>query len=130
MDIKRCIIEKVKNFNLFFLFLIVGSINNTALTKIQFEKIKKIQISGLNQSQKYKTFRKYTQSLNLKNNFTRKPFFVWSVQRSKGLDEVLDVWIEKIYPNNKKLKFYIFGLKDPRIERFNLTKLEKYNIFL
>lgn len=67
--------------------------------------------------------------LNLKNNFTRKPFFVWSVQRSKGLDEVLDVWIKKIYPNNKKLKLYIFGLKDPRIERFNLTKLEKYNIF-
>ena len=34
-----------------FLFLIVGSINNTALTKINFEKIKSIQISGLNQNQ-------------------------------------------------------------------------------
>lgn len=67
--------------------------------------------------------------LNLKNNFARKPFFVWSVQRSKGLDEVLDVWIEKIYPNNEKLKLYIFGIQDPRIKRFNLTKLEKYNIF-
>lgn len=67
--------------------------------------------------------------LNLKNNFVSKPFFVWSVQRSKGLDEVLDVWIEKIYPNNEKLKLYIFGIQDPRIERFNLTKLEKYNIF-
>ena len=31
-----------------FLFLIVGSINNTALTKIRFEKIQSIQISGLN----------------------------------------------------------------------------------
>ena len=35
----------------FFLFLIVGSINNTALTKIQFEKIKNIKISGLNHNQ-------------------------------------------------------------------------------
>ena len=35
----------------FILFLIVGSINNSALTKIQFEKIKNIQISGLNQNQ-------------------------------------------------------------------------------
>ena len=36
----------------FILFLIVGSINNSALTKIQFEKIKNIQISGLNQNHK------------------------------------------------------------------------------
>ena len=34
-----------------FLFLIVGSINNIALTKINFEKIKNIQISGLNENQ-------------------------------------------------------------------------------
>jgi len=34
-----------------FLLLIVGSINNTALTKVQFKKIKDIQISGLNQNQ-------------------------------------------------------------------------------
>ena len=34
-----------------FLFLIVGSINNIALTKINFEKIKSIEISGLNQNQ-------------------------------------------------------------------------------
>jgi cell division protein FtsQ len=40
----------------FFLFLIVGSINNTVLTKIRFEKIKNIQISGL----KSKSSRKYS----------------------------------------------------------------------
>ena len=34
-----------------FLFLIVGSVNNTTLTKINFDKIKTIQISGLNQNQ-------------------------------------------------------------------------------
>ena len=52
----------------FFLFLIVGSINNTALTKIQFEKIKKIQISGLNQSQNIKLLESIAE-LNLKNIF-------------------------------------------------------------
>ena len=34
-----------------FLFLIVGSINNIALTKINFEKNNSIQISGLNENQ-------------------------------------------------------------------------------
>ena len=33
------------------LFLIVGSINNTVLSKIRFDTIKSIQISGLNQNQ-------------------------------------------------------------------------------
>ena len=34
-----------------FLFLIVGSINNTVLTNIRFDTNKIIQISGLNQNQ-------------------------------------------------------------------------------
>ena len=32
-----------------FIFLIVGSINNNSLNRIQFEKIKNIKISGLNE---------------------------------------------------------------------------------
>ena len=35
----------------FFLFLIVGSINNHSLNRIQFEKIKKINISGLDENE-------------------------------------------------------------------------------
>ena len=35
----------------FFIFLIVGSINNTVLTRVQFENIKNIKISGLNKKQ-------------------------------------------------------------------------------
>ena len=50
----------------FFLFLIVGSINNTVLTKIRFEKIKNIQISGLNQNQNLNLLESI-QVLNLKN---------------------------------------------------------------
>ena len=52
----------------FILFLIVGSINNSALTKIQFKKIKSIQISGLNQNQNL-NLRESIKKLNLKNIF-------------------------------------------------------------
>ena len=52
----------------FFFFLIVGSINNTVLTKIRFEKIKNIQISGLSQNQNLNLLESI-QVLNLKNIF-------------------------------------------------------------
>ena len=52
----------------FILFLIVGSINNSALTKIQFEKIKNIQISGLNQNQNINLLENIKE-LNIKNIF-------------------------------------------------------------
>ena len=35
----------------FFLFLIVGSINNHSLNRIKLEKIKNIKISGLNENE-------------------------------------------------------------------------------
>ena len=51
-----------------FLFLIAGSINNIALTKINFQKIKSIQISGLNQNQNINLLENIKE-LNLKNIF-------------------------------------------------------------
>ena len=44
--------------------------------------------------------------------FYRKKKFVWSVKRSKGLDEVVDIWINEIYPNHKDTELHIFGIKD------------------
>ena len=52
----------------FFLFLIVGSINNTTFKKIQLEKIKNIEISGLNQNQNINLLESILE-LNLKNIF-------------------------------------------------------------
>ena len=52
----------------FFLFLIVCSINNIALTKIKFENIKSVQISGLNKNQNLNLL-KNIENLNLKNIF-------------------------------------------------------------
>ena len=51
-----------------FLFLIVGSINNTVLTNIRFDKNKIIQISGLNQNQNTNILESIKE-LNLKNIF-------------------------------------------------------------
>ena len=48
-----------------FLFLIVGSINNTSLKRVQLEKIKNIKISGLNENENINLFENI---LNLKLN--------------------------------------------------------------
>ena len=52
----------------FFLFLVVGSINNNSLNKIQLEKIKYIKISGLNENQNINLLENI-KKLDLKNIF-------------------------------------------------------------
>ena len=47
-----------------------------------------------------------------KINYTRKPIFIWSVQRDRGLDKTINMWVNKIYPLNKNAKFYIYGIKN------------------
>lgn len=64
-----------------------------------------------------------------KVKYKRKPYFVWSVQRTKGLDKIIDLWIETINPNNKNFKFFIFGLQNHKTIKYDLNKLKKYNIF-
>ena len=64
-----------------------------------------------------------------KSKFKRYPYFIWSVQRKIGLDKIIDLWIQKINPFNKNFKFYIFGLKDSKTDKYDLNKLKKYNIF-
>jgi glycosyltransferase involved in cell wall biosynthesis len=64
-----------------------------------------------------------------KKNFKREPIFVWSVQRDKGLNETIKMWIKDIFPFSKNCKFFIYG-----IEKFSSTYDKKYlkkkNIFL
>ena len=62
-------------------------------------------------------------------NYNRKPYFIWSVQRDKGLEEVIDIWINSVYPNNKKFKFFIFGISNSKLKSYNLKKLSNYNIY-
>ena len=65
-----------------------------------------------------------TNNINIKRN----PIIVWSVQRNKGLDETIEMWINKIYPQNSKISFYIFGV-DKKKYKSNETYLKKFNIF-
>ena len=85
----------------FFLFLIVGSINNTALTKIQFENIKNIQISGLNEKENMNLL-KDIKNLNLKNIFFLNGSEISKIISSNSLVE--NHIIFKKYPNTLDIK--------------------------
>ena len=63
-----------------------------------------------------------------KINTKRQPIFIWSVQRIKGLDRVIELWIKNINLNNKNARLYIFGINN---YNYHISKknLNKYNIF-
>ena len=63
-----------------------------------------------------------------KMNFDRKKIFVWSVQRDRGLSELIEIWINKIYQSDKSLKLYIFGVNN-KISKLKNTFLKSKNIF-
>jgi len=63
-----------------------------------------------------------------KMNFDRKKIFVWSVQRDRGLSELIEIWINKIYPSDKSVKLYIFGVNN-KISKLKNTFLKSKNIF-
>ena len=78
-----------------FLFLIVGSINNTVLTKIRFNTIKSIQISGLNQNQNTNLLESIKE-LNLKNIFFVNRNEISKIISSNSLIENYEIF--KKYP--------------------------------
>ena len=61
-------------------------------------------------------------------NYNRKKIIIWSVQRDKGLDKTIEMWIKKVYPFNPKLKFHIYGIDK---KKYNDKKnyLNNYNIY-
>ena len=67
---------------------------------------------------------------NIKQKTKRKPYFVWSVQRQKGLREILNIWIKKVYTVNPKAKLYIFGVDINSFNKKETKNLLKHNIFL
>ena len=85
----------------FFLFLLVGSINNTAITKIKFEKIKNIQISGLNQNQNINLL-KSIKELSLKNIFFLNGKEISKIISSNNLVENYEIF--KKYPHTLDIK--------------------------
>ena len=84
-----------------FLFLIVGSINNITLKRVEFEKIKNIQISGLKENEKA-ILLKNIWSLNLKNIFFLNGNEISRIVNSNNLVENYEIF--KKYPHTLEIK--------------------------
>ncbi len=67
---------------------------------------------------------------NIQRQIKRKPYFIWSVQRKKGLQEIINIWLKKIYPTNPKAKLYIFGIDKNSFTKKDIKTFLDYNIFL
>ena len=66
--------------------------------------------------------------INKKINYIRKPVFIWSVQREKGLDKTIEMWATKIFPCNSDARLKIFGIKK-LTTKYNTMYLKSKNIF-
>ena len=85
----------------FFLFLILGSINNNSLNKIQLEKIKNIKISGLDEDENINLLEKIL-NLNLENIFLLNGNEISKIISSNSLVENYEMF--KKYPHTLDIK--------------------------
>ena len=90
-----------KIFIYFFLLIIVGSINNISINKLKIEKIKKINILGLDHMDK-KILLKDINNLNLQNIFFLKTNEIKNIIEKNPLIEKYE--IIKKYPNSLDIK--------------------------
>mgnify|MGYP001204237965 CR=1 FL=1 len=84
-----------------FLLIIVGSINNTVLSNIKFENIKKIKVSGLHENENI-ILLKEIGSLNLENIFFTDGDDISNIISSHSLVEEYEIF--KKYPSTLDIK--------------------------
>ena len=65
----------------------------------------------------------------IKKNYIRKKIFVWSVQRKKGLQQTINIWIEKIFVKRKDVKLFIYGINKNQFKSNKLRYYQNKNIF-
>ena len=95
-------ISKSKKISIYiFLLILLGSINNITLNKIQFEKIEKINVSGLDESDNQKLL-KEIKNLNLVNIFFINRNEINTIINSNSLVETYDIF--KKYPSRIDVK--------------------------
>tara|TARA_B100000989_G_scaffold184100_1_gene138562 strand:+ start:1077 stop:1748 length:672 start_codon:yes stop_codon:yes gene_type:complete len=85
----------------FFIFLIVGSINNNSLNRIQFEKIKNVKITGLDENENINLLENIL-NLNLENIFLIDSNQISKIINSNSLVENYEIF--KKYPNTIDIK--------------------------
>ena len=90
-----------KIFIYFFLLITVGSINNSTIGDLKFEKIKNIEIFGLNSANK-EQFKKEIKELKLENIFYLKKKDIANIIDSNPLVE--SFYIFKKYPSTLLIK--------------------------
>ena len=108
-----------KIFIYLFLFLIVGSINNTTLTKIKFENVKDIMISGLNENENINLL-KDIEALNLKNIFFLNGNEISNIINSNSLVEKYEIFKRYPYTLNIKIEKTNFLAKINRNGKMSL----------
>ena len=84
-----------------FLFIVVGSINNTVLSNIKFESIKKIKVSGLHENENMILLQDI-EGLNLKNIFFADGNDISNIISSHSLVEEYEIF--KKYPSTLNIK--------------------------
>ena len=95
-------ISKSKKISIYiFLLILLGSVNNISLNKIQFEKIEKINVSGLDESDNQKLL-KEIKNLNLENIFFINRNEINTIINSNSLVETYDIF--KKYPSRIDVK--------------------------
>ncbi len=90
-----------KIFIYLFIFILVCSINNTALTRVQFEKIKNIKISGLSEKENTNVLENIMK-LNLENIFLLNGNEISKIISSNNLVQNYEIF--KKYPHTIDIK--------------------------
>tara|TARA_B100001057_G_scaffold156911_1_gene157467 strand:+ start:1185 stop:1856 length:672 start_codon:yes stop_codon:yes gene_type:complete len=90
-----------KIFFYFFLLITLGSINNISLNNIKIDKIKKISITGLNESEK-KIILEDLKKLNLDNIFFLNVNEIRNLMNSNSIIENYKIF--KLYPSTLDIK--------------------------
>ena len=105
------------------------------LFSILFNKIETVFVSRYLNSKTSKLFNFYKRIVipnflpkifqkKKKNIFNpKKPIFVWSVQRDKGLEDILNLWINKVHPKHPNAELHIFSIKKKDIYKYKNSKI-------
>ena len=68
--------------------------------------------------------------LNIKKNYQRKPMYIWSTRRAKGLNYLVYSWTRN-FSLLQNSELHIFGLRNDQLPKeLTSNKLKKYNIFI